>query len=467
MNAWKLSVGRDIIERMFDPERDPEEWEPIPASELASIGGWEIPDVPGQESPIPAGLDDLVHEAQLAPLGPGTLSLLLATPPELLSEEGRSLGLRVLTGLSRSVEALAVEFTAAIAGPTPATLRDRQDDFASNEVAVATICSVYAADRRVWLARDLSDRLALTAGAMARGEISLAQARALSDATCQLDVEVARAIEAKILRYAFRQDLNLFKTALRRWVAKLDPDFTERATTARAEVEVSHTAHDDGTGQLYIRGPLEITTAIHMALTAYAAKTNDLLGGTVAQRKLAGLRDMAELDLGSPDTPRHHGRLPTVNVTIDLATLLGLTNHPAEIPGVGPIPADAARWLLADGAPLRRLIIDPMNGQLLDYGQTTYTVPADLADYLIATNITSAAPHSSVDARVCDMEHNIPYDHGGPTNPINCTPVDRRWHRPKTLGRWHYRKRDDGVIIWTSPTGLACQIDPYDYRAEP
>ena len=109
-----------------------------------------------------------------------------------------------------------------------------------------------------------------------------------------------------------------------------------------------------------------------------------------------------------------------------------------------------------------------MTGHLLDYGQRTYTVPPALADFLIAKNVTSATPHSSVDARVTDMEHNLPHDQGGPTDPINCTPTDRRWHRAKTHGGWRYQKRDDGAVIWTSPTsGQSCQIDPYDYRAGP
>jgi hypothetical protein len=124
--------------------------------------------------------------------------------------------------------------------------------------------------------------------------------------------------------------------------------------------------------------------------------------------------------------------------------------------------------LLADGAPLRRLVIDPMNGQLLDYGRTTYRVPADLADFLIAKNVTSAAPHSAVDARLADMEHRKPYDHGGPTNPINCTPVDRRWHIPKTRGGWTYVKnQEDGVVTWSSPHGLTCRVEPHDYRLGP
>jgi hypothetical protein len=40
-------------------------------------------------------------------------------------------------------------------------------------------------------------------------------------------------------------------------------------------------------------------------------------------------------------------------------------------------------------------------------------------------------------------------------------------HRAKTRGDWTYQKHPDGTIIWTSPTGLTCQIDPYDYRLGP
>jgi hypothetical protein len=271
-----------------------------------------------------------------------------------------------------------------------------------------------------------------------------------------------------VLIYCHRQDLTLFKAALRRWLAKLDPGFIPRATAARTECVVEHTANGDGTGELFIRGPLEITTAISMALTAYAAKTRAEQGGTAAQRKLAGLRDIIDTFLGSDRAPTQHGRLPIVNVTIDLATLIGLRNGVAEIPGVGAIPASVALWLLADGAPLRRLVTDPLNGALLDYGTSTYAVPPRLADFLCAKNITSAAPHSAVDSRGCDMEHNIPHDHGGNTDRFNNTPVDRRWHRAKTHGNWTYLKDpDDGTTIWTSPTGLSCQIDPYDYRAGP
>jgi len=303
--------------------------------------------------------------------------------------------------------------------------------------------------------------------AMRAGRLTLAQARVLHDATYQLPAEIARKVEARVLPRAHGQSTARFRAGVRRAVAALDPAFAARAKAARAEVRVCHELGDDGTGELYVRGPLEITTEIHMALTAYAAKTADTLGGTADQRKLAGLRDMAETYLGEPGVPRRHGRIPTVNVVIELPTLLGLNAHPAEIPGIGPLPAEAALWLLADGAPLRRLVTDPLTGHLLDYGTSTYTVPPALADQLIARYIHSAGPHSTVDASLTDMEHNIPHDARGPTDPWNNTPVDRRWHNAKTHGDWTYTKDENGVITWTSPTGLTVRIEPHDYRLGP
>src|SRR6266542_5750392 len=46
--------------------------------------------------------------------------------------------------------------------------------------------------------------------------------------------------------------------------------------------------------------------------------------------------------------------------------LMGLTEHSAELAGYGPIPAQVARELAADGT-WRRLLTDPATGHLLDY----------------------------------------------------------------------------------------------------
>jgi hypothetical protein len=125
-----------MIERMFEPEWDPAEWDPIPAAELTSIGAWDLPDVAGGPVAVPAGLDELIHEAQLRPVGLGTLPLLVSTPFELLSEEGRSLALRRLSEYAGYLDGLKAELTAVIAGPVRTSLCASREDFAAHEVAV-------------------------------------------------------------------------------------------------------------------------------------------------------------------------------------------------------------------------------------------------------------------------------------------------------------------------------------------
>jgi hypothetical protein len=65
------------------------------------------------------------------------------------------------------------------------------------------------------------------------------------------------------------------------------------------------------------------------------------------------------------------------------------------------------------------------------------------------------------------MEHNIPHEHGGTTDPDNTTPIDRRWRRAKTHAGWTYVKNNDGTVDWTSPSGLTERVHPHDYRLGP
>jgi hypothetical protein len=156
----------------------------------------------------------------------------------------------------------------------------------------------------------------------------------------------------------------------------------------------------------------------------------------------------------------------TVNVTVDLPTLLGLTDQPGEVQPGGLIPAEAIRDLIPD-AKLRRLIIDPMSGHLLDYGQRTYRAPADLAAFVTARDATAATPGATGPATTGDLDHLVAFDDGGETNPANLQSISRRWHRAKTIGGWQVARNDDGSVTWTSPLGRTYHCHPHDYRLGP
>jgi hypothetical protein len=172
----------------------------------------------------------------------------------------------------------------------------------------------------------------------------------------------------------------------------------------------------------------------------------------------------ASADAAGP--PRRHGRPVTVNVTVDLPTFLGLADHPGEVQPGGLIPAEAIRELIPD-AKLRRLIIDPMTGTLLDYGRRTYRVPADLAALVAARDATAATPGAARPAATGDLDHLVAYEHGGETSRDNLHAISRRWHRAKTIGGWQVARNDDGTVTWTSPLGRTYQCHPHDYRLGP
>lgn len=147
-----------------------------------------------------------------------------------------------------------------------------------------------------------------------------------------------------------------------------------------------------------------------------------------------------------------HNRRPTINVTIDLPTALGLAENPGQLAGYGPIPASVARQIAADGR-WKRFVTDPITGTLLDYGRESYEPPQDLQDFLIARDRTCRFPGCRQPAHLSDLDHAIPWDEGGTTSAENLGALCRRHHNLKTHHNWQLINLPDGACKWISPTG--------------
>jgi hypothetical protein len=182
-----------------------------------------------------------------------------------------------------------------------------------------------------------------------------------------------------------------------------------------------------------------------------------------------GQRKMAESYLTGLMTgtkPTHHGRPVEVHVAVTPDALLGMTDTPAEIPGVGPVPIEVVRDMIRD-AKIRWLTISEDNGRLLDRNPTSWRIPAAVHAFADTAYPISIGPHSTVPAERCDGEHLIAHPHG-PTAEDNIAPMDRGWHRPKThVPGMNVKRRPDGRIEWTTPLGQTIIVDPYDYRLGP
>lgn len=137
-------------------------------------------------------------------------------------------------------------------------------------------------------------------------------------------------------------------------------------------------------------------------------------------------------DLGAArGTPR-----PEVQVIVSLETLLGLTDDPAVIPGVGPVPADVARGLAADGR--WHAWVTDASGALVATGSRGYVPGAALARLVRAREPYCRMPGCRQAAIRCDLDHTIPYPRGA-TTAANLGPICRRHHVLKTHMGWELR----------------------------
>ena len=89
---------------------------------------------------------------------------------------------------------------------------------------------------------------------------------------------------------------------------------------------------------------------------------------------------------------------------------------------------------------------------------TGYTPTTRIREHVIARDRTCVFPWCGRNARNCDLDHVVPFDHqhpdrGGTTSTDNLAALCRRHHRLKTHGRWRYEMTAPGVYVWTSPHG--------------
>jgi hypothetical protein len=174
---------------------------------------------------------------------------------------------------------------------------------------------------------------------------------------------------------------------------------------------------------------------------------------TMDMKRADALSEIAGIAVSlSADEAKLHRRSVSVNVTVDLKTLLGLNENPGQLAGYGVLPAQIVRALASEGK-WRRFITDPNTGTLLDYGRDSYQPPQDLVDYLIARDRTCRFPGCRQSAARADIDHAEAWEDGGETSAANLGALCRRHHRMKTHGGWKLTSGEDGSCNWESPDG--------------
>ncbi len=149
--------------------------------------------------------------------------------------------------------------------------------------------------------------------------------------------------------------------------------------------------------------------------------------------------------------PVRHGRRPHIQVVVGAGTLLGLDDDPAELVGYGPITADVARRIAADGT-WQRVLTDPRTGRFDEMSAATYEPPQDLRDHVVARDRTCRGPGCRMAADRTDLDHRVPHPRG-PTSPDNLYAACRPFHEDKTLTDTTVTDDGAGGLRVTYPSG--------------
>ena len=412
-----------------------------------------------------SALDDALAQkvAHLLRARPGIISLtaLLEIDPFCLDQPARIDYLAALERQSSWLQAAMQRAIVAVAGQEPSQNNDMWggvDDAEREDIAAALRLSGSSAQMRIDVARTLVNHLPNTCSALASGEISPSHATTIARETASairdgLSPLAIFAVEEKALAHCEFHTPSQVANKVRSTLAKIAPEeFEDSVATARDTRRVSCYRESDGLSTIVAILPAEDAQIVMSAIESFVLHgEND--GRNMDMRRADALSALAAWALtANGSAVRPHRRPITINVTIDLPTLLGLAENPGQLSGYGAIPASLARSLASDSK-WRRFITEPTTGALLDFGRESYEPPQPLVDFLLARDRTCRFPGCRAPAYLSDLDHAQSWESGGTTSAQNLGALCRRHHRLKTHGGWKLASAPDGSCIWTSPHG--------------
>jgi hypothetical protein len=437
----------------------------------SSVLGMSITTPTDLDHPVLTALDAVVDA--VAPVnGPGGVDWWRFTDKERLAVMRRILETRA------SVDALVSQAIGHL---------DR-DGVVEREGAIRTAAwlrgtnhlSLGAARGEVAAGRALTGRFTATAEALAVGEISSEQARAivrtLDELPPELSDEQVHAGEATLLDQSRQLGPKELTRCARHVLDVIAPEVAELKDAERLEKQEKEAARtrflrffNDGHGATYGRFKLGIGDGEALRAVIDAIAKRDLIGDDITagigdlrsmeQRRADALVEMTNAHLADGTAPANGGDRPRVNLLLDYKTLVdGLV--PATLLDSGDqISAQQARLLACDADILP--IVCNGAGQPLDVGRQQRLFSGALRQALAIRDGGCSFPGCDKPPRDCDAHHVIPWWHGGQTALDNgallcrfhhqqVEPQDKHGIQPHQ--RWIMRMSLDGYPEVIPPT---------------
>ncbi len=298
---------------------------------------------------------------------------------------------------------------------------------AAHYLAKVSGTSVFAAEQTIRTAHQVAE-LPATEAALRAGALSSVQAKEVAAAA-----SADPSAEPLLLSRASTAGIKGLKAEAARVIAAASTDENARYDRIMRERTFRHWRDHDGAGRIDVRGPLDLTTRVTLALAPYeAALFAAAKDRAEPERNEALMFDalVALADASAGEMPKGSGPLPTVTVRVDhRAYVAGDTEsgEVCEVVGVGPIPVSVAQRL-ADDAFLKAIITGV---DVLTISHLGRTIPAHLR-----TALDELFPECAIEgcnvAWSLEIDHNQPVEARGPTALWNLNKLCRYHHQHKT-----------------------------------
>jgi hypothetical protein len=334
------------------------------------------------------------------------------------------------------------------------------------ELAAALSITEFSAGTLIAQADALMNRYRPVLDALGGARITQRHATELAAALDAVEPEFRDRLLAPALELAESHPVGTFRRKLRELIETVRAvTLAERHERALSQRRVVLETVEDAMAWLHVFIPAVEAHAIHGRLTATAKV---LASQPDEARTLDQLRADVFGDIlidGVTDTlpPEARGIRATVAVTVPVLALLGVDpDGVATVEGIGPIPMARARELCGGADGWMRVLTHPETGIVLSVGRKRYKPPGELARLVRWRAETCMAPGCNMPAARCQIDHNVAWEHGGPTALTNLTPFCQGHHTVKHHGRWGVEQiaGSGGAIMWTSPTGRQYRVEP-------
>ena len=354
------------------------------------------------------------------------------------------------------------------------------------------------ADRRAGRLLDraveFTERIPAALSAMADGLMDERTATIIAEQTCTVDAEKIGAVQARVVAeylestvHGMRYSAAGLRRAVDEVIADIDPDgLAARTKKAVRERHVLVRKAPNGMADLTARLTSAEATAIAESIdqhpAAQPADTDD--PRDIGERRADALCAMtlqrwrsthdSSSGGGSSGGGGRSGEESQDAAPPVLRPQITLISDSADSPldvffdkaGTASIEALIALLARSDRATVRQ--VDPEAGAADSLADSTrYRPGADMDRRIRLRDGTCRHPGCSIPAKLCDIDHVVPFDHdepnsGGPTQESNLMCLCRAHHRLKTFTGWHYTLLAGGLLrintdtdhyLFTTPSG--------------